>query len=345
MSDTGAQMPPPNRLILSSDDLPVHLDDRARARMWMELFDTYIITSDATYAADRPFSAHIALTVLEDLAFFEYRGTIDRLTRSAQQIADSGDNNFFFLGVNFDAPTGRCQLLGREATVAPGQLTLMSSIEPSRFFFGVNGDNPNQRRKQHERDPVRFVRIPREILSTLVTHPDDFALHTLNPDLPATRLLQRYLALLFQPDGLDDDPALSTHISRTVTELVGLALGADRDGTEIATARGTRAARLQLVLAGIRTGYSDPHFSAHTLAAHLGLSPRYIQDLLNETGVTFSERVLELRLQKARMMLSDPRYNGLKVGDIAFACGFNEVSYFSRSFRRRFGASPTQYRS
>jgi transcriptional regulator GlxA family with amidase domain len=55
--------------------------------------------------------------------------------------------------------------------------------------------------------------------------------------------------------------------------------------------------------------------------------------------------VLELRLQKARVMLGDPRRARLKISDIAFACGFNEVSYFNRCFRRRFGASPTQYRN
>jgi AraC-like DNA-binding protein len=33
------------------------------------------------------------------------------------------------------------------------------------------------------------------------------------------------------------------------------------------------------------------------------------------------------------------------VGEIAYACGFNEVSYFNRRFRRRFGVSPTQYRA
>jgi transcriptional regulator GlxA family with amidase domain len=48
----------------------------------------------------------------------------------------------------------------------------------------------------------------------------------------------------------------------------------------------------------------------------------------------------ELRLQKARGLLADPRHDLLKVSDIALACGFNEVSYFNR----RFGASPTQHR-
>ena len=54
--------------------------------------------------------------------------------------------------------------------------------------------------------------------------------------------------------------------------------------------------------------------------------------------------MLELRLQKARAMLADPRHDGLKVSDVAYACGFNDISYFNRSFRRRFGASPLHYR-
>jgi AraC-like DNA-binding protein len=75
------------------------------------------------------------------------------------------------------------------------------------------------------------------------------------------------------------------------------------------------------------------------------VSRRYINDVLYETGATFPERVLELRLQKARAMLSEARHNGLKVSEIALACGFNEVSYFNRCFRRRFGASPTELRA
>jgi AraC-like DNA-binding protein len=44
-------------------------------------------------------------------------------------------------------------------------------------------------------------------------------------------------------------------------------------------------------------------------------------------------------------MLADRQHDKRKVSEIAYACGFNEVSYFNRCFRRRFGATPTEFRS
>ena len=49
----------------------------------------------------------------------------------------------------------------------------------------------------------------------------------------------------------------------------------------------------------------------------LGVKTRHIQGLLRETGASFTERVLELRLQRARRMLVDPRNYGMKIGEIA----------------------------
>ena len=108
--------------------------------------------------------------------------------------------------------------------------------------------------------------------------------------------------------------------------------------------RGLRAARLQHILVEIRAGFATPGFSPHAVAHKLGVTPRYVQNLLQETGSSFTERVLEFRLQRACAMLADMRHDRMKIGEIAEACGFNEIPYFNRRFRRRFGASPTQYR-
>src|SRR5262249_25668299 len=109
----------------------------------------------------------------------------------------------------------------------------------------------------------------------------------------------------------------------------------------MARMRGLRAARLQEIVAEIKVGFANPAMSVGRVALKLGLSTRYIQDLLEESGASFTERVLELRLQKARIMLADRRDDKLKVSEIAHTCGFNEISYFNRCFRRRFGGSPT----
>jgi transcriptional regulator GlxA family with amidase domain len=123
-----------------------------------------------------------------------------------------------------------------------------------------------------------------------------------------------------------------------------LALGATGDAAELATRRGLRAARAREIVAEISAGFADLAFSQGSLACKLGLSARYVQDLLQDTGVSFSERVLELRLQKARSMLADRRHDRLKVSEIAFASGFGSITHFNQCFRRRFGTTPTQYR-
>jgi AraC-like DNA-binding protein len=54
-------------------------------------------------------------------------------------------------------------------------------------------------------------------------------------------------------------------------------------------------------------------------------------------------RLLELRLRKAADLLA--RASEWRISDIAFDCGFNDLSYFNRCFRRRFGLTPTAARA
>jgi AraC-like DNA-binding protein len=54
--------------------------------------------------------------------------------------------------------------------------------------------------------------------------------------------------------------------------------------------------------------------------------------------------VLEQRLLRAARLLRDPLHRSRKVSDIAHVAGFNDVSYFHRTFRRRFGMTPSDMR-
>jgi transcriptional regulator GlxA family with amidase domain len=188
------------------------------------------------------------------------------------------------------------------------------------------------------------VNVSHRKLTELVAGADELIGLPLRSDSEALRHLSRYLDIVIGRHGIGNDPALIERVSATILDLVVLSLGAAGDAGEVARLRGLRAARLQAILAAIRVGFADPAFSSQTVANGLGLSRRYVNDLLYQAGASFAERVMELRLQKARAMLSDRRNDRLKVSEIALACGFNEVSYFNRCFRARFGASPTQFR-
>jgi YesN/AraC family two-component response regulator len=61
----------------------------------------------------------------------------------------------------------------------------------------------------------------------------------------------------------------------------------------------------------------------------------------HETGVAFHEYLHSLRVAKAKALLVD---HGLRISEIAFTVGFNDLSHFDRTFRRLVGRSPSQYR-
>jgi AraC-like DNA-binding protein len=116
------------------------------------------------------------------------------------------------------------------------------------------------------------------------------------------------------------------------------------DSVNLTEVGGLRGARIASVIAQINESFADQQFSTRVVAEKLGLSVRYVQDLLQGSGLSITDRIMELRLDKARAMLTGDRQCNLKISEVAASCGFNELSYFHRSFRRRFGASPAKFR-
>lgn len=58
-------------------------------------------------------------------------------------------------------------------------------------------------------------------------------------------------------------------------------------------------------------------------------------------GTTFREFLIRRRINRALQLFEDPKAS---VTNIAFAVGFNDLSYFARVFRRLTGVSPSVYR-
>jgi AraC-like DNA-binding protein len=318
-----------NTSVLSSDDLPADFDDRARFARWHEVFESLTCCTDYFRREDRPFNARFKWVQLAGAHVTQFSGTISRITRSASAIARGPDDDFCIL-LNRGTSAFVFSQLGNEPTVAPGGALLATNGAAADIAIG----------------DCQFgtVTIKRDSLRKLVAGVDGLLTRPIDSRQPALRYLSRYVESVLDFDGAGHDRALEGHISTTLLDLAALSLRANGEVAEIARTRGLRAARLQEILRAIERDFTDPALSSAGVGQKLGLSSRYIQDLLHETGTTFSERVLELRLQEARRKLTTRQHDKLKISEIAYACGFNEVSYFNQCFRRRFGVSPTQVR-
>ena len=88
---------------------------------------------------------------------------------------------------------------------------------------------------------------------------------------------------------------------------------------------------------------SDP-LSPQELATTFRISRSQIYRIFEpDEGVT--RYIWERRMLRSLRMLSQPAFNHLAIGAIAFECGFSSESHFSRSFKSRFGHSPSQLRA
>lgn len=321
---------PLHRILFSSDRLPAGLPERARRGLWHDFYSELYGPLDVRYAGDRPFFARLERTGIGGLGLVSCRSSVERFIRTPRCVA-AAESDDFHLAVNAGSTPMEVQQMEREALLAPGAMALVTDARPGVFSSGAD-------------NRWLFVQIPRRRLLERDRSADDLVAVGFHRSRAVTRHLRRYLGLLLRNDALGGDSELDRHAGDTVLDLVTLLMNARRDATELAGALGLRASRLRLILAAIRAGYDDPAFSVHSAAAELGLSARYVQHLLQGTGATFSERVLELRLQKARALLEVPGASGRRIIDIALAAGFRDVSHFNRAFRRRFGDTPSAFR-
>jgi len=88
----------------------------------------------------------------------------------------------------------------------------------------------------------------------------------------------------------------------------------------------------------LRERMGDESFDVSSLASQMGMSRTKLYNRVREvTGQTPKQLLNEVRLFAADKLLSE---GTMSVSEIADATGWSSVSYFSKSFKRRFGRNP-----
>lgn len=97
--------------------------------------------------------------------------------------------------------------------------------------------------------------------------------------------------------------------------------------------------RIQKVFHWVEEHYTQD-IKTDQIADEVNLSPvAFSRWFKQETGETFINYVIDQRIYHAKNIL----LKGKNVSEACFSCGFNNLSYFNRVFKKRVGCSPKDY--
>jgi AraC-like DNA-binding protein len=301
--------------------------EHARLALWREIYGRNIAHVDIEPLDDRPFRASASFHNLPGLDVAIDSRSDARYLFGRQAAAKAQDQ--VMLGLVAKG-VGHVAQLGREVISEVGGAVLVSGADPASATMRGDGT-------------CIALAFPRAALQALIPDLDAALVRPIHEGNGALRLLSDYLGILNDQHGAMD-PAVARAFATHVRDLTALAIGVRGETREIAIARGAKAARHRAILEAIDARADAPDASAGAFARKLGISERYLRAILEETGQTFSERLLERRLALAWGQLNDPRADRQTISEIAYSAGFSDISYFNRSFRRRFGDTPSGVR-
>jgi AraC-like DNA-binding protein len=298
-----------------------------RVAMWCDHYARIAMKVEIEPSADGPFHACVLSRILPGLHLMSGSLSAARVSRSRDGIADGNDDLALIINRSGNATVSA---RGRELPLAQGDAVLTSSGEMTVFDRWSPGESIS-------------LRVPRPVLASLIGDLDDAVMRPVQGQSEILKLLTGYAHSLIEENGLAA-PGLRYVAVSHIHDLVALALGPRQCAMRAVGREGLRAARLRAAKAHVVRNSTRHDVSVGAVAVHLGVTTRYLQRLFEADGLTFSAFLLNQRLTNAYRMLCDVRYADQPVSTIAYDVGFSDLSYFNRSFRYRYNATPTDVR-
>jgi AraC-like DNA-binding protein len=309
---------------VSTDDLP----ERDRVAIIREQFGRSFFGIDLEPLPDVEFRSDVTIRPLAGASLSLNVGGGLHAWRTRELLADGRDD--LVLIMNLQRPSLVTQR-GQEVVLHKQAATLVTLGE----IGGITRPALDHR--------VFMLNLPRAAIGRLIPNADDAVMRPIPSDSAALRLLIKYAGILQDTVG-PLQVELQRSIADHVYDLVVLTVGGTRDAIEVAKGRGIPAARLNAIKSDVERNLVRRDLSIDAICARHGITPRYMRMLFAGEQTTFSDFVTGRRLALALGRLRDPDHAGHTIGAIAYECGFGDLSYFNRAFRRHFGMTPSEAR-
>jgi AraC-like DNA-binding protein len=292
--------------------------------IWREETCRHLCRLDIQPSEGDSIDCRVQASLLGDLALAIPEGASAQFARTRELLPDGCDD--FVLVI---AKAGRVLVTqkGRPIELAESQMCLTDMS-----VLGAVGHNEQSR--------FLTVALPRTQLLAVFPRAEDRLSQVLGANDVLRETIAQYHALAANMAPRLD--AVGQHLmARHMIDIISQLLGSgDRGliGTE------GHAAQFDLMRAEVMANLSQRSLNIESVARRHGLSRRQAQRLFERAETTFTGFVLEQRLLLAHKLLIDPRKPRRKISDVAQSAGFSDLSHFNRTFRARFGVTPSELR-
>lgn len=320
MTKPAQPAPRPAAVRLSTADVAA----RHRHEWLREVIGREYAEVEITPPADAELFNEMNIVWWRDLQLSSIRSNAIALERAAREPRRIAQDAYFAV-ILLDGEY-RLRQDGREVFLRPGDLSLYDAARPHRV------DCPSAFRKL-------IVSIPRGLMAERVQGVEHCTALRIPGDCGVGAVAANFIRQCAHETAAltpNDFAALSTH----ALDLVARAIATVRPRAFGLSA--SRQSSLAAVKVLVEQRLSDPWLDARAIAAGVGLSTRYINELFAAEGASLMRHVWERRLRCSRDRLLSGEQCSL--AELAWRCGFADPAHFSHAFKRRFGASPRAYR-
>jgi AraC family transcriptional activator of tynA and feaB len=290
---------------------------------WREVLCEAFVSLSPARKGSGGFKGNVTAHLLSDINVTTLVTEEHRVIRGLAEIQKS-PLEYYFVNMQIKGDVLAKQR-GRETLIRPNEFYIVDSTEPYDLDYRSDVE-------------IFSFRIPKRQLQPLLGDAERTAIRV-STETPLGMLAVNFLQSIIRlPDNI---PATARpSVARMMTELVALSLGANVDAMQ----KGEEAisnALLVSILRFIDENLHKPTLSVETVCLKFRISPRYLHRLFESSEMTFGELVRNRRLERCASELSCGPQRPISA--IALSWGFNDISHFNHSFRRRFGVSPREH--
>jgi AraC-like DNA-binding protein len=299
----------------STDSIP----ERERFSFWREIICTTIF-SISSEAPNERFSARVRVRSTGPLRFAMCQSTSYEIIRSRRDI-DRAPADYYTVYLQLQGQTfiNQCD---ESAALACNDIVLSDCRRPYSATLTNDG--------------MRAVAVlPRPMVNSRAPWLGERPLHKLPSDSQYLDLARRHMIELMSDRLGEGETSLLTE---NLCNLLALASAPDIPPGRLRSELQTAA-----ILAFCRQNLHRSELTPQLVAEHFGVSLRTLHGRFNKLGTTFGRWLLESRIENCARALKDLRQHR-NISEIAYDCGFNDLSHFSKAFRTRFEMTPSEWR-